>query len=82
MFLQFDQIIKGIGRAPLARINESHKQVADLSAVLGFIEKGSLPMQDGLFQRSFADLMPTPGLCRVGRLLMPPAYFPMVACAA
>ncbi len=49
MFLQFDQIVEGIGAAPLAGIDETHKQVANLSAVLGFIEQRAFAMQDGLF---------------------------------
>jgi hypothetical protein len=38
MFLQFDQIVEGIGITSFAGIDETHKQVADLSAVSGFIE--------------------------------------------
>jgi hypothetical protein len=47
MFLQFDQIVEGIGTTSLAGIDETHKQVADLSAILGFIEKRAFAMQDG-----------------------------------
>jgi hypothetical protein len=55
MFLQFGQIVEGIGATSLAGIDETHKQVADMSAILGFIEKRAFAMQDGLFQSSFAD---------------------------
>jgi hypothetical protein len=49
MFLQFDQIVEGIGATSLAGIDEAHKQVANLGAVLGLIKKRALAVQDGLF---------------------------------
>jgi hypothetical protein len=54
VFLQRGQVVEGIGIAELARVDEAHEEVANVSPVLGFIEERIFAMQDGLLQGTFA----------------------------
>ncbi len=46
-------------------MDQAHEKIADMSAVLGFIEESVSAMKDGFLQGPFANIMPTAGLCRV-----------------
>jgi hypothetical protein len=59
------QIGERIDAAELAGMNQAHVDVAHLGPLQGFVEQRILAMQDGPFQGSLAQVMPTAGLCRV-----------------
>src|SRR5215467_2024442 len=65
MPLQLGQVIEAVGSAKLAGMNQTHKQIPDLSTVQCPVEQCVLPMKHDAFQRSFDDIMPPPGLCCV-----------------
>ncbi len=46
-------------------MDQAHEQIADVSAVLGFVKESVLAMKDGFLQGSLANIMPTAGLCRI-----------------
>jgi hypothetical protein len=73
--LQFHQVVKGVGAAQLAGVDQTHEQIAHLRPVQRAIEQGVLAMEHCPFQGSLGEVMPTPGLCRVHRLLAEPACF-------
>jgi hypothetical protein len=56
-------------------VDKAHKEVAHTRPVHRLIEERVLAMQNRLLQRSFGDIMPSPGLCRVLPLLTQPAWF-------
>ena len=49
MFLQFGEIVKGIGLIQLAGVDQAHEQVADPGSVFGLVEVGVFAVQNGLF---------------------------------
>ena len=51
-------------------------------AVLGLVEQRSFAMENGLLEGPLADIMPTAGLCRVGRFFDLPAILLVLAGAA
>jgi hypothetical protein len=68
MLQKRDQVIKRFDLVELGGVNEAHKQVADIGAVLSLVEKRIFAMQNGLLKDSFTNIMPTTGLCRMGVL--------------
>src|SRR5205085_9122733 len=68
--LQLCQIVERIGPVQLTSMDQAHEQIADSGAVQRLIEECVFSIQDGFLQRALDDVMPTPGLCRVGQ----PAY--------
>ena len=46
-------------------MDQAHEDVADTGPIQGAVEERVFPVQDRLFENSFAKVMPTPGLCRV-----------------
>ena len=54
-----------IGAAEPAGVNEAHEHVADPGTVERFVEQRVLTVADGALERTFADVIPRPGLCRV-----------------
>jgi len=66
--LQLVQIIKRIDVVQLAGVNQAHIDIANPSAVAGFVEKGIFAEKNCLLERAFADVMPTARLCRVGAI--------------
>jgi hypothetical protein len=63
--LKLDQVVEGVGVTELTGVDQAHEQIADMSAVLGFIKESVLAMKDGFLQGSLANIMPTTGLCRI-----------------
>jgi hypothetical protein len=63
-------------------VNQTHEDVADMGSIGGLEKHGILSMKNGFLQRSFADVMPTAGLCRVRRFLDVPAFLSVLADAA
>ena len=59
------QILEWIHLVELAGMNDAHVNVAHRSAIGGLVEHRILAMQDRLLERALANIMPTPGLCRV-----------------
>ncbi len=64
--LQFGEVIEGVGVTQFAGVDQTHEQVAHLGAMQRAIEQRIFAMQHGALERAFADVMPTPGLCRAG----------------
>ena len=64
--MQGDEIVERIRIVQFGRVNQTHEDVTDPGAVLGLVEVSVLPVQDRLLQGALTDIMPTPGLCRVG----------------
>ena len=46
-------------------MDQAHEQIPGLGAVQGAIVQGILTMKNRSLQRSFDDVMPTAGLCRI-----------------
>src|ERR1039458_7193863 len=67
MPLQLGQVVEWVGAAQFAGVNQAHEQVADAGPILGLVEQRVLAMQNRFLQCSFANVMPTAGLCRAGR---------------
>jgi len=63
-------------------MDKAHEQIADSGAIQRLIEECVFSIQDGFLQCALDDVMPTPGLCRVGRFLPIPAAFAMLTDAA
>src|SRR4029077_4811981 len=57
VFLQRGQVVEGIGITELARVDEAHKQVANVSPVLGLIEERVLAVENRFLQCSFAKVI-------------------------
>ena len=57
MPLQLGEIVEGIGAIQFAGMDQAHEQIADVSAVFGFIEQGVLAVKDRPLQTSFADVV-------------------------
>ena len=68
MPLQFGQVVERVRTVQLARMDQTHEQVADLCSVQRLVKQRILPVQNRLLQSTFANIMPTPGLCRVAAL--------------
>ena len=62
---QLHQVLERVHAVELAGVNQTHEQVAHLRAVHGAVEQGILAVQHRQFQCTFANVMPTAGLCRV-----------------
>ena len=65
MFLEGHQVVEGIDIPQVAGVNQAHEHITDEGAMLGLVEKGVFPVEDGLFQDLLTEVMPTAGLCRV-----------------
>jgi hypothetical protein len=65
MLLQGFEIFKGIDVAKIAGMDQAHEHIADVGPMLGLEKQRIFPVQDRLFKRLFAKVMPTAGLCRV-----------------
>jgi hypothetical protein len=63
-------------------VDQGHIEVADIRAVQGPIEQRILPVEECQFEGALAEIMPTPGLCRVTGFPSRPACFLKVADAA
>jgi hypothetical protein len=46
-------------------VDQAHEHIAQSGAVLSLVAHRVFPVENGHFERAFADIMPTPGLCRV-----------------
>ncbi len=57
MPLQLGQIVERVGATELVGVDQAHEQIADVSAVLGFIKESVLAMKDGFLQGSFASVI-------------------------
>jgi hypothetical protein len=55
--LEFGKVGERVGAAQLGRVNQAHKQVADLRSVQRAIEQSVLPMQNRPFQASLDDVV-------------------------
>ena len=53
----------------VAGLDKAHEHVAYIRSVLGFIKQGVFSVNNGFFQCTFTDIMPTAGLCRIARFL-------------
>jgi hypothetical protein len=69
-------------RVGVTGVNQAHIQVTHLSSIECPIEQCVLPVQNGPLQCPFHDVMPTPGLCRVGGFPNRPAFVSMLSDAA
>lgn len=57
VFLQRVQVMEGIGIAELARVDEAHEHVANVSPVLGLIEERVLAVENRFLQCSLAKVI-------------------------
>ena len=57
MLLKSCQIIKGVGSIERTGVNETHKQITDVSPVFGLIKQRVLAMKNRLFENLFADIV-------------------------
>jgi hypothetical protein len=80
--LQLGEVVEGIGFIQLASVDQAHEEITHFGAVQRAIKQRILAMQHGAFERAFADVMPTPGLCRVAAFSKRPACFLKVVDAA
>ena len=64
--LEGDQVVEGVDALEFAGMNKGHEEVADPGPVLGLVEERISSMQYRPLQRSFHQVMPRAGLCRVG----------------
>jgi hypothetical protein len=64
--LQFGQVAERVHAIQFAGVNQAHEQIAHHGSVRCLVEHRVLAIQDGLLQGTFAQVMPTAGLCRVG----------------
>ena len=55
--MQLGQIVERVGATELAGVDQAHEEIADMSAVLGFVKKGVLAMKDGFLQGYFANIV-------------------------
>jgi hypothetical protein len=62
---QRSQVLERLLAVELRRVDEAHEDIADVSPVERLVEERVLPVKDGLLQRTLADKMPRPRLCRV-----------------
>jgi hypothetical protein len=46
---EFRQIFQRVGTDQLARMDQAHEHVADLGAVLGFLEERIFPLEERFF---------------------------------
>jgi hypothetical protein len=67
--LQGGKVVERIGTVQLARVDQTHEEVADLGPVRRFVEERVFPVQNRPFERSFDQRMPRPGLCRHAHLV-------------
>lgn len=65
MTKQFRQVIEGIDLIQFTRMDQTHEQIACLCSLQCSVEQRVSAIQNGLFQRTFDDIMPRAGLCRV-----------------
>jgi hypothetical protein len=72
VFLHRGQVVEGIGIAKLARADEAHEQVANVSPVLGLIEERVLAVENCFLQCSLAKVIIQwgPGNCDILLLLV------------
>ena len=57
IFLKGDQIVESVFLSHVAGLNEAHEHVPYNGPIRGFIKQGVLPVDDGLFQSTFADII-------------------------
>ena len=69
MLLQDGEVVERIGARQLTRVNQTHKEIADVGAGGRLIEERVPPMEDRFLQRALAQRMPRPGLCRHAHLV-------------
>jgi hypothetical protein len=55
--LEGGEVVEGIRPTPLAGVDEAHEEVARVGATFGLEEERILPVQDGLLERPFADIV-------------------------
>jgi hypothetical protein len=82
MPLQLGHVLERVGIAQPTSVDEAHEKIARLGAVQRLIKQCVLSMKYSTLQSLFADVMPTPGLCRVGGFAIRPALFFEFAYAA
>lgn len=49
-----DEVLEGVGVVEFGGVDEVHEDIADMGAVLGFVEQGVLTVKDGAFEDPFA----------------------------
>jgi hypothetical protein len=79
---QLRQVIERVGLVQFAGMDQAHEQIAHPRPVRRLIEERVLAVQNRLLQSAFGDVMPPPGLCRVGRLLFIPSSVSLLMDAA
>jgi hypothetical protein len=82
MLLQLSKVVEGIGAGQFTGVDQTHEQITGFGAVQRAIKQRVLAMQYRTFQRTFANIMPIPGLCRADRIRPVPCCFRMMANAA
>jgi len=63
--LELGQILKGVDAFQLARVNQTHEEIADVRAVRRLEEERVFSVENRFLQASFDDGMPPAELCRV-----------------
>ena len=85
VFDKCSDVVKGIDLCQVTGMDQAHKQIPDVGAVLGFIKQRIFSMQNGFFQRLFTKVMPPVVLCRVYshqlQIHLSPAIFKLVYAA-
>jgi len=79
---QFHQVVERVHLVEVAGVNQTHAQIRHPRAIYGAVEQRVFAVQDRQFQRPFAEVMPSPGLCRVNWILNVRHCFRMMAGAA
>jgi hypothetical protein len=80
--LQLCQIVERINTVQLTSMDQTHEQIAHSGTVQRLEKESVFPIQNRFLEGTLDDVMPTPGLCRVGRFLPIPAAFAMLTDAA
>jgi len=65
--LELGQILKGVDAFQLARVNQTHEEIADVRAVRRLEEERVFSVENRFLQASFDDGMPPARLCRVSQ---------------
>jgi hypothetical protein len=58
VLLKSRQVMEGVDSVESTSVDETHKQITDVSSMWGFIEQRVLAMQNCLFERLLAERMP------------------------